>query len=635
MPPQQPQTTLQDGTQIDPKVVKVMKAIKQVESGGDYNNRTGDGGSSAGAYQWNNDKKKLAPGQLPSHFQTAATKYGLDANDFSPANQNKVAYHQILDYKNQGLQPDEIDALWNGAHKDLAGKYVHNSSQRATEFRTALLGDSSSATTYNPAPFSTGGTNGAGMFDFSGADGTNAPPPDPNGIGSQLSQRGTDISGGLTEAGQGLGELGGGQIGSGLMHTGSGALQAVGGVAGGIGDVVTKGLELIPGVKGVENLIGGAVGAAANTAPGQAVVKGVSDFQQAHPEVSKDIGAAVNIASVIPMFKAASTAIGAGKGAVAKAFEGKLANQAAGELDSALQRTVPGRNLMRQTGKKGFNPVSDAIDNRILPDVTEHEGKFHWSTAQADEQAANAEAIQEDNLRHLLTKAGTVTQPGKTGFITDSPTTLASAREAALKNATESAGLDATTADTLEKNINAIFDAQESRFGKYHTLNAMTDMKRDLRSAVKFDTPSVEKDARFFAGQGLMTAIEKEAAARGITGVREVNKTMARIINVRRMLSHLEGRPIPASKVGGKWLREGAADVAGGLGEAAGHFTGIPLAGGLAGRSLGRAFLNKAPGAALSGLRKTERPIVPQLLQSAKQAGKGLAAHQAAAPSRK
>lgn len=633
MPPQPGQPNqpivLTDGTHLDPKVVKVMRAIKQVESGGDYNNRSGDGGSSAGAYQWNNDKQKLAPGQLPSHFKQAAMKYGLDPNDFSPANQNKVAYHQVMEYKNQGLQPDEIDALWNGAHKDGGGRYVHNSSTRAEEFRAALLGQP----TYNPTPFS-GGGSGTGMIDFSGYQNNQNAPQDPNAIGTQLSQRGTDVSAGLTEAGQGLGELGSGQIGSGLMHAGSGALQAVGGVAGGIGDIATKGLELIPGVKGVENLIGGAVGAAAKTAPGQAVVHAAQDFSQAHPEISKDVGSAVNIASVIPMFKAASMAAGAGKGAVAKAFEGKLANQAAEELHSSLQRTVPGRNLMANATKKGFSPVSDAIDNRILPDVVEHDGKFHWNTAAADEEAARAEAVQEENLRHLLTKAGTVEQPGKTGFITDSPTTLASARELALKQATDSAGMDAMTAQHLEKSINELFDAQEKQFGKYHTLNAMTDMKRDIRSAVKFDTPSVEKDARFYAGQGLMSAIEKEAAARGIKGVRDVNKTMARIINVRRMLSHLEGRPIPSSKIGGKWVREGAADVAGGLGEAAGRFTGIPLAGAFAGRSLGRAFLNKAPGGALKALRKTERPIMPQLIQSAKQATKGLAAHQVAAPSR-
>lgn len=132
------EVTLKDGTKLDSGVVKVMQTISQIESGGDYNAR-GDNGSSAGAYQWNNGKQPLKSGQLPSNFVTAAQKYKLDPNDFSKANQNKVAYAQISDYKSQGLSPIEIDALWNGAHKDPnTGKYVHNNPERLTKFQAAL-----------------------------------------------------------------------------------------------------------------------------------------------------------------------------------------------------------------------------------------------------------------------------------------------------------------------------------------------------------------------------------------------------------------------------------------------------------------------------------------------------------------
>lgn len=136
--------TTTDGTQLDPKVLKVMSAIKQME-GGDYNNRSGDNGSSAGAFQWNNDNKPLSPGELPSHWKAAAkTILGDENAQMTLENQNKVAYHQILMYKNQGYSPDEIDALWNGAHKDsTTGRMVHNNSTRAQQFQQAILGQQS------------------------------------------------------------------------------------------------------------------------------------------------------------------------------------------------------------------------------------------------------------------------------------------------------------------------------------------------------------------------------------------------------------------------------------------------------------------------------------------------------------
>ncbi len=59
-----PQTPTVNGQQLDPKILKVFNALRLSE-GGDYNNRSGDGGSSAGAFQWNNDKTPLKPGEIP------------------------------------------------------------------------------------------------------------------------------------------------------------------------------------------------------------------------------------------------------------------------------------------------------------------------------------------------------------------------------------------------------------------------------------------------------------------------------------------------------------------------------------------------------------------------------------------
>lgn len=153
-----PTITLDDGTQLDSGVVKVMHAIRNIESGGDYN-IMGDQGTSKGAYQWNNyiDGKHvpLQPNQIPANFQSAAKLHKLDENDFTPANQNKVAYAQVSNWKNQGLTPLEIDAMWNGAKKDENGRMIHMRPERRTLFQDALAKEmNGTQKTSSPSAFS-------------------------------------------------------------------------------------------------------------------------------------------------------------------------------------------------------------------------------------------------------------------------------------------------------------------------------------------------------------------------------------------------------------------------------------------------------------------------------------------------
>ena len=125
--------------QLDPKIVKVLRAIRTIESDGDYN-AIGDNGTSAGAFQWNNGKTKLAAGQVPANFQRDAREVGGDINDFSKANQNKVAYYKIKKLKDEGKTPEEIAALWNGAKKGQDGRYTYINPLYGERFRSALQG---------------------------------------------------------------------------------------------------------------------------------------------------------------------------------------------------------------------------------------------------------------------------------------------------------------------------------------------------------------------------------------------------------------------------------------------------------------------------------------------------------------
>lgn len=109
--------------QLDPSVVALAKAIGKKESNGNYN-AVGDNGHSAGAYQWNNDTP-LQQGQIPKNFIQFAQEVGADPSDFSPRNQDMVAYKTIQKWGKEGLTPAQIASRWNSGDPNA---YTRNSS---------------------------------------------------------------------------------------------------------------------------------------------------------------------------------------------------------------------------------------------------------------------------------------------------------------------------------------------------------------------------------------------------------------------------------------------------------------------------------------------------------------------------
>lgn len=100
-----PQTIkAKDGTELDAGAVNLAKAIRSVESGAKYD-ISGKSGEK-GAYQW-----------MPGNFEASAKQYGLNPADFSPVNQDKVAYHVIKSYKDRGMTPEQVAAAWNAGEK--------------------------------------------------------------------------------------------------------------------------------------------------------------------------------------------------------------------------------------------------------------------------------------------------------------------------------------------------------------------------------------------------------------------------------------------------------------------------------------------------------------------------------------
>ena len=122
-----------DPSQADSSVVALMHGIKTNEgTNGNYNG-SGDEGTAAGTGQWSNQvngvPQPLQKGQIPANFAGQAKQYGLNPDDFSPENQNKVMYSAIAADKKAGLTPEQILSKWNSGDPN---KYLNSATSTGT-----------------------------------------------------------------------------------------------------------------------------------------------------------------------------------------------------------------------------------------------------------------------------------------------------------------------------------------------------------------------------------------------------------------------------------------------------------------------------------------------------------------------
>lgn len=108
MPPQQPQ--------LDPQVVNLAKAIRQTESGGNFQAKGKSG--EYGAYQF-----------MPDTWASSSQKYlgqNIPIQQATPQQQNEVAYKQIKEWKDQGYNVGQIASLWNSGTPEWQNKVGTN-----------------------------------------------------------------------------------------------------------------------------------------------------------------------------------------------------------------------------------------------------------------------------------------------------------------------------------------------------------------------------------------------------------------------------------------------------------------------------------------------------------------------------
>lgn len=92
-----------NSTQLDQDVVNLAKAIRQSESGGNFNARGKS--QEVGAYQF-----------TPDTWSASSMKYlgqNVDLEKATPQQQNEVAYKQLKEWKDKGYKPGQIASMWN------------------------------------------------------------------------------------------------------------------------------------------------------------------------------------------------------------------------------------------------------------------------------------------------------------------------------------------------------------------------------------------------------------------------------------------------------------------------------------------------------------------------------------------
>lgn len=588
MEAQQHQQTPSPSGGLDPQAVLLAKAIRKQESGGRYDLRGQSG--EYGGYQY-----------TKGTWDGESKKYGVDVplEQATPEQQNQVAYGQIKEWKDRGYDVGQIASMWNAGegrpNAHLEGfrgtnsygvqydtpAYAEAVARNYHQMRAEQLPEQPGVISSNPQE--------------------NEPSPAPEeGLGSELEGRGKDVVGALNSI------IGGEKTGNSRL---SGVLQLGGALAGGVGDIVNKGLELIPGVKWLEHQIGYGVGKLAETSVGKSVVGAIQKFSEKHPELAKDIGAGFNIITAIPILDGLNAVKGFAGDAAAQALRGVAEKSMTKDLSATLERTVGGRKILGDTPEV----VKTLVDERAIPGIS----GMSYSTADASAKLNDAiEKIDKNELQPILdriSKSDFTTSP--TGETIPNRISLSDYRNQALSEAKD---------ELISPNaMSDMFDRIEAKYGKNPTIDEMNKAKRLVAKRIS-ETAFGSPDATplKMVRNSLQKSVEEGAAKLGNKDIDAINQKMARLIKAQKALRYIENKPVKTGLAGGI-----IKDAATGAGEMVGNSTGIPIAGALLGREAGGLASKKLAGITEGILKRTGKDSVGTVSKDAVKAkGKKLIA---------
>jgi hypothetical protein len=540
-------------TTIDRDALNLARSIGLAESGdaGRPNyNAVGDNGMSKGAYQWYGD-----------NFKTMAKAHGLDPNDFSPENQDKVAYRQVKQWKDEGLQPWEIAAKWNSGRtttwKDHKGTTVING--KTVEYDT-------------PAYVARVKQR---YLELSGGAGQPV-----------LAQKNTllgDIGQSFKRAGSGIAEA----YGKGVMgdiNPASSLLQIGGAAARGVADVTGDLLMHTPVIgKGLEKageVLAPEIQKIAESPGGRGIAQAYGEFKQAHPEAAGNLEAVGNIATVVPIARGVQVAKRGAQGAARKALYGSpdaLVEAVSprlgpvGKAKAVAERGTVQRGLL---GVKDIAPDPRMVDtaNIIRQSVPEAErllsqGRYLEGT---EVLKSGARAIRDAYRAEAKTLGRGITFPIKEYVSAlkkmDIPDTIVAdrtmmnLRNMVIKRAEDIARKNGGSADKLVDILSDFDDMVKKRYPGLYRSEAMTPLRevvKGVRETTKEFTeraiPNLGLRERMLAVHKILDAVEN-VAKKGTSGATsELGKHILsdRLPKTRGLVRYLGDKALDAAGIGG------------------------------------------------------------------------------------
>lgn len=589
------QTSSYDDPLVATQAANLTKAIFQHESGTNYD-AVGDAGTSHGAGQW----------QPATWSAQAKDVLGDKDAPMTQANQSVVAQGTIRKLIAQRKNAAQIAAIWNSGSdqnwENKVGTATINGQQikynvpqyvkSVTDLYQQYKGQGQPPGTPVAQAAKTGGgglpaapTAPTPFLSASDDLSASSPQPQADNLGTDLSKR---LQEGTQAASAGVAAATQGDVGG----VASGLLQTAGAAAGAVGDVVNRGLELIPGVKGVENLLGQGAGALAQTPAGQTVAKSIQDFSTAHPELAKDIGAGFNIVTAIPILRGLGTVADVAGDAVAQGLKGVAEKSAQEGFTSVV-------NSAGKTGRAALVRDPDAIktliDERAIPDIEDGKYTTKEASAKLDEGISN---IEDTELQPALEKGNAATVSTRFPYAD------------ILKNA-EAEAIESQEAFGPIKNE---LELVHKKYGDYLTIQQINDAKRVIaRKISQAAYGSPDSSAMKVARAVLQKSVEDGAKTLGLQDVSAINQKMVRLIKAQNILKYIDRKPVKTGLVGGILK-----DVATGGGELAGNATGVPLAGAYIGRETGGLIGKRVSGIRNDILSRTGKDAVRTTAKTAK-----------------
>jgi len=523
----------QPSTQIDQDVKNLVSAMGRAETGT----------SSPDAY-----KKRGASGEygryqfMPDTWRQWSQESGITTplEQSTIEEQNMIAYNKVKQWKDQGLNPAQIASKWNsGDENAYKAAHVGTNAQgvayntpehvrKVSQYYNEIKNGGQLGGTYTPPPptrdFTPAAETGVEtLTEQIGAGG---------GLASNLGGAFANIGTGTSDAFQ--------KTVSGEINPLSGILQGAGAVAGGVGDVTDALIKSVPVVGGVyekaTDVLGKGFGGALEAT-------GASKWMQENPEASGNIGAGLNMLSVLPFFKAFKSGARGLSDLKTGMTESKVIQQATDEIEGSLSKGTA-RNLDRAKGR-GLDPVAILLDDpKLLPEIIEQNGKYIYDTKQG--AMALQRSIDADELALQNLFANSLKQNVGINLVDVRKKVLSDLLPAGKINVNRTA---------ISRELNRLFDdIAESAGRNFVSLSDLNDLKRQVRSGINFDaidpTRALTRQVQFDVGQSLMKQVEDVAKKAGIKGVPEINKSMGGKLTALDIIEDLGGKTIKSGAKG-------------------------------------------------------------------------------------